>query len=443
MEQLYKNSPPTDLFPDKIAPSVLLQAWQHSGLCITLLGAGPANFPILWASEEYCRITGYKGAELIGAEFGLLQLGNENQPAFIGLREALRRGFTQEANLRSARRNGELFDEEVRISPLRSPTGRIEYFVCSHRDITAQQSQLLQLTRSKEALEDLLFTTGAVLWDADAESMQFLHITDTVETLLGHSVHAWLSAPKFWESLLHPDDAEMALSFRNRMASRGRPHELDYRLRHADGRWINVRDDVRGFFEDGGAICMRGTLVPVKESQSLPPAPESPAAQPQPAAPAAAPVKSRKESLEEFCAASAASGKVRSWALVSLGRRAFLTARYSSCGVQRLQASYTEYFLDLLPPKSRSFVLGDAGILIPIGESPGFFPTDSLLKDKANRCHNTTLTLEKRSAMLCLTGHVDLIPAPANQPPEAAAAAIREITSRISFVEHALDQAHS
>jgi PAS domain S-box-containing protein len=434
MEQLYENSLAARRASAAPDCESLLRAWQISGCAISLIGPGPDSHPFLWVSDEFCRLLAASEESILAAEFGRFQDADRSQPGLVSLQEALRRGITQEATLRTRRVNGELFVEEVRLTPLRNPAGRIEYFVCSHRDITPRHRQIQSLSRAKEALDDLLITTGAVLWDADAESMHFHHISATAVDLLGHPLDTWLTQPGFWESILHPEDAELALPFRKRMAARGRPHELDYRLRHADGRWIAVRDDVRGFFEDAGTLCMRGTLVPVRESQSAP-APTL--------VPAPPPADTPEKNLERFLAATAAAGKVRSWAFVTLARRPFLLARYSICGLQRLQAAYDAHILQQLPKNTTHYILEDAGILFPIGDGRGFIPAESVLKDKAHRSHNTTLTFEQRSAMLCLNGHVESIPFPPNQSPESAAAAIADFRSRMAQLDHTLHALHA
>jgi len=67
------------------------------------------------------------------------------------------------------------------------------------------------------------------------------YISPQVEALLGYPREAW-SRPSFWESLLHPEDGDVARSSEHSIST-GTPFTAQYRVRAQDGRWIWIQDE--------------------------------------------------------------------------------------------------------------------------------------------------------------------------------------------------------
>ncbi len=111
-------------------------------------------------------------------------------------------------------------------------------------------------------LESLVNTVGGVVWEFDWPTGAFTFVSDGAETLLGFPKTDWL-VPGFWLERLHPDDASWAPAFCQRSTSQRKDHEFSYRLIHADGSSVWVRDIVTVDPDKGVDGRLRGLIVDI------------------------------------------------------------------------------------------------------------------------------------------------------------------------------------
>jgi two-component system, cell cycle sensor histidine kinase and response regulator CckA len=93
------------------------------------------------------KITGYRRDELIGRTPGILKSGEHDAAFYRHLWGTIRAGKTWSGHFTNRRKDGQLYQEEATISPVRDASGQIANFVAVKRDITEQlrlSSQLFQ-----------------------------------------------------------------------------------------------------------------------------------------------------------------------------------------------------------------------------------------------------------------------------------------------------------
>jgi len=121
--------------------------------------------------------------------------------------------------------------------------------------------------------DDLLQDIDAIVWEADPETLQFTYVSRGAERLLGYSLEHWLTKPRFWLDVIHPDDRADALAFCRAAIEDCDDHEFEYRMIAADGRVIWIRDIVRVVCADdesrspdaGLAVAVRGVMLDVTD----------------------------------------------------------------------------------------------------------------------------------------------------------------------------------
>ncbi len=105
---------------------------------------------------------------------------------------------------------------------------------------------------------------GAIVWEADPQTMAMFFVSRKAEDLLGFPVERWLDEPGFWASKIHPADRDYTVSYRRVATSEGRDHELEYRMVAADGRKVWFQDLVFvDVGEDGHPQRLVGIMVDV------------------------------------------------------------------------------------------------------------------------------------------------------------------------------------
>jgi adenylate cyclase len=107
--------------------------------------------------------------------------------------------------------------------------------------------------------EDLESIPAVVFELANDPGSIVLSVNQEVERLLGWPRTRWLEEPLLWFEVLHPDDREATTAAWLAAFEAGTEFDREYRMRHADGRWIWVHDLVRPIRDvDGSIVRWRG-----------------------------------------------------------------------------------------------------------------------------------------------------------------------------------------
>ncbi len=103
-----------------------------------------------------------------------------------------------------------------------------------------------------------------IIWQADADTLRFHHVGGSVGDILGYSAEDWLSADGFWQSKLHPEDADRIIETCTDLSRQRLPHRLTYRMIAADGRAVWLQDNVK-VVEDGDHATLFGIMIDVTD----------------------------------------------------------------------------------------------------------------------------------------------------------------------------------
>jgi diguanylate cyclase (GGDEF)-like protein/PAS domain S-box-containing protein len=115
---------------------------------------------------------------------------------------------------------------------------------------------------------DLIREIGGVVWEADAQSLQFLFVSSQVERLLGYPREQWLNEPHFWHERLHADDRSAALAKRADAAVHKTTYAFEYRMIAQDGREVWLREIASFLDEPGRPASLRGVMIDVTDGRA-------------------------------------------------------------------------------------------------------------------------------------------------------------------------------
>ncbi|MBK9363747.1 MAG: PAS domain S-box protein [Rubrivivax sp.] len=237
----------TDLDAIKAAQAAQLAATQRFE---TLFRAAPdaiavsdrADGRLLQVNDAFCRWFGHAREQVLGQD--ALELGLWTDPrTWLDAVERVRAGETVQGLQGVARRRGgECFDVLVSAEAI-DFDGRAALLVMLH-DISGRRQLEDALRTSQARLTHLLARAPTVVYTARADGdYAATYYSPNLPQLLGWQPQDFLADSAFWIEHLHPDDRDAVLRDLAALATRDEL-ALEYRFRHADGRWRWMRDQV-------------------------------------------------------------------------------------------------------------------------------------------------------------------------------------------------------
>ncbi len=138
----------------------LTRAVEYSPVSIVITNAAG---DMEYINPRFTEVTGYTLDEVVGKNPRILKSGRVPHHVYETLWRTIKEGNTWRGELLNKKKNGELFWEMVRISPVTDPAGRITNFVAVKEDITAQKFTEEKLREAKEIAESANRVKGEFL----------------------------------------------------------------------------------------------------------------------------------------------------------------------------------------------------------------------------------------------------------------------------------------
>ncbi len=140
--------------------------------------------------------------------------------------------------------------------------GQPMLLIGSIQDITTRKLIEEKLKIASEKFQDLVNSTGGIVWEADAQTFDFTYVSQEAERLLGFTPEDWC-AKGFWENHIYPEDRKktvnLCVSFTKQMKS----HDFIYRFIAKNGKVFWLRDIVNVVVEDGKPRWLRGVMFDI------------------------------------------------------------------------------------------------------------------------------------------------------------------------------------
>lgn len=109
--------------------------------------------PIIYCNKAFEVLSGYSREEVIGRNCRFLQGNERNQQAREDIRKAVTGGESITVELRNYRKGGELFWNELYISPIFGEAGQVTHFIGVQNDITRRKNAEENLQHEREQVE--------------------------------------------------------------------------------------------------------------------------------------------------------------------------------------------------------------------------------------------------------------------------------------------------
>lgn len=106
----------------------------------------------------------------------------------------------------------------------------------------------------------------AIIWEVDVDAARYTFVSDQSLIMLGYQPQQWLDDPHFWRDIILEEDRQSTVSYRLAETAAGRDHELDYRVRAAEGRIVWVRERINIVRNREGKVsALRGFMLDITQ----------------------------------------------------------------------------------------------------------------------------------------------------------------------------------
>ncbi|MDX8127601.1 PAS domain-containing protein [Methylomonas sp. BW4-1] len=139
-----------------LIPQVLSAILDECVNGVTLADPDIEDAPIIYANKAFERLTGYSHDEIIGHNCRFLQGEDREQDARFKIVEAMKNHETVEVTLRNYKKDGTLFHNHLKITPLLDKKNRVIYYLGVQYDITQQinaNNEIKELTNLLNAIQ--------------------------------------------------------------------------------------------------------------------------------------------------------------------------------------------------------------------------------------------------------------------------------------------------
>ncbi len=133
---------------------------------------------------------------------------------------------------------------------------------------TERQSAEETIRENQKQYYDLVNTIDGIVWEADAQTFQFVFVSEQAERILGYPVRQWIEEPSFWKDHLLSVDREWAVDFCLQATQEKRRHQFEYRMLAADGRIVWLKDIVTVIVENGLPVKLRGVMIDITQRKA-------------------------------------------------------------------------------------------------------------------------------------------------------------------------------
>ena len=267
------------------AARAYLQAVLDSATGVSIIATDASGTISLFNSGAE-RLLGYSAEEMIGHQtLAMFHLADEIQTRAAELSEVTghplegfevfvhnaRGGDPETRQWTYRHKDGSLRQVNLTVSAMFDENGQITGFLGIASDISELQQATRALQKSESRFRGLVANLPGVVYRCASDAdWSMRYVSDEIANLSGYPASDFIdNQMRSFSSIVHPDD--LPITYRAGEAiERQEIFELTYRLRHADGHNVWVREKGRGEYDSHGKLLwIDGFIWDISERQAM------------------------------------------------------------------------------------------------------------------------------------------------------------------------------
>ncbi len=258
---------------------------------------------IEYINPAFEKTTGYTQDEVIGKNTNILKSGKTDPQVYQDLWQTIERGSSWQGEWINKKKNGQLYWENISITPIHGDSGEIINYLAVKQDITERKQAEDEIRQLNSSLEARIKERTAELAETNANLLTQIEVRRLAEQALAESEKSyrmvvenvaevifqtdaegnWVFLNKSWEAItgfsvkeslgqlfvnyVHPDDRARNWELFEPLIRRQKDycrHEIRYLTKEGGFRWVEVFAKL-GLDENDQVIGTYGTLQDITE----------------------------------------------------------------------------------------------------------------------------------------------------------------------------------
>ncbi len=226
-------------------------AIERATVGIIITDANQPDNPIIFTNEAFCKISGYSPEELLGVNCRFLQGKDTDKNTIAEIRKCIAQKINFEGEILNYRKDGTIFWNFLRISPVFNKNGNCTHFTAVQMDITVRkvmESALQESERFTKATLDALSTNIAILDESGtilAVNRAWREFAESNSSAPHELVHVGINYLSVCQTSGGPNSEEapaMAAGIQAVMSGERKDFSLEYPCHSpTERRWFNAR----------------------------------------------------------------------------------------------------------------------------------------------------------------------------------------------------------
>ncbi len=142
---------------------LLSEAVEASNDGIAISDPNKPDNPLIYINKGFEKITGYSTMDVLGRNCRFLQGSERNEPGVQELRQAISKGLSCKVRLKNFKKNGDVFWNDFRLSPIYDNNNVLKYFVGVQTDVTVDVNKEKFLTTVSNQRKELMYVAEEIL----------------------------------------------------------------------------------------------------------------------------------------------------------------------------------------------------------------------------------------------------------------------------------------